>query len=140
MFETIRETGLAVRVERLMRSATGPVGGYRRPAHPVNPGISVDLVLDFRYEHVAITFARRNHDGALFLCPRGLTFVSYSRTILVRERVQTMIRDDLDPVRRQDAGVASPHTRIGFLPRSAPARRAVVSGLNPGSANVVSRG
>jgi hypothetical protein len=38
----------------------------------------------------------------------------------MRERVQTTIRDDLDPVRRQDAGVASPHTRIGFLPRSAP--------------------
>ncbi len=39
-----------------MRSATGPVGGYRWPTLPVNPGLSVDFMLDFRYERAVITF------------------------------------------------------------------------------------
>lgn len=38
---------------------------------PVNPGLSVDFVLDFRYERVIITFSRKNHDERFFCGQEG---------------------------------------------------------------------
>jgi hypothetical protein len=106
------------------------VGGYRRPTLPVNPPVSVDFVLDFstsgvadfstrasllpragKKARVSVIFGSKRVDLRLVL-PDNL----FARRVLTGD--PTEVRR---PVRRQDAGDASPHTRLGFLPRSAPA-------------------
>jgi len=104
-----------------MRSSTGPVGGYRRPAHSVNPPVSVDFVLDFSTCGV-LDFFRANGVDLRPVLPDNL----FARR--VRPGTPSGVRN---PVRRQDAGVATPHTRIGFLPRSAPASPCCGDGSQP---------